>query len=394
MGGPHFRVRYQDYMQLYIRPQTQTLCPSVESALTSHQLLRAVSPEDSTPLGEIDAALESQFSAFIGLSEPLEGEEEKAFSDSLFSGQFPSASLHIETVARSLVADALSDPEFAVMARSSPLRLTEFGKAVLVTGLSPRTGMAIGHFLRSYVSPNEPQKGKKERQNYRIQWEPFIAALVNQCQSTSAGFIAELRLGMYLNVGRRGFPVNTTNFLNVVLAWFSGVSVEEIAALTLRDKETRVAADSWLKVLEGALPIKYEETIEQVSAFLTGYISQQWSWVLRGISHISENVPHAEGLDLEALALRAEFGVRYLLSAHLLAMGCPVDRAKLDRLVASFYGTSPSEGTEMALLSWLDELAGTTQDSEVGDIISQQGVHSEGNTLRKFLRGHPINDPA
>ncbi len=357
IGGAPFSLRYQDYLRLYIQPQPQSLCSSVESALefrASREGLVALAAGATTPLTDIDAALESQFSAFVGLCQPAEGQEEDEFVRSLFSGRFPTAAMHIDSVARSLVADTLTEPVFAVMARSSPLRLTDFGQIVLATGLSPRSGMAMGRFLRAYSPPSEPRKGRVERHRFKIQWDPFIAALVEQCQGAPNVFVSELRSGAYQRVGNRGFPVNHTNFLNVVLAWFSGVPVEEIAVLTVRNKDVRIAAEAWVRVAVGELPAGYEEQIEQVSAFLTGYVSQQWSWVLRAISSVGKHVGQFDTTNSEILAIRAEYGVRHAISAYILAAGCIVDRAKVDKIVTLFCEANPSQQTESSLLDWLE----------------------------------------
>jgi len=78
-----------------------------------------------------------------------------------------------------------------------------------------------------------------------------------------------------------------------------------------------------------------ESRIEEVVTFFNGYISNQWSWVLRGAYEISKTIRPEIAEDLNMLATRIEYGVEHPFAGNLLKHGCSVDRAKIDYIVRS-----------------------------------------------------------
>jgi len=183
--GPDFDARYEDYIRLYIRPQPQNLESSISQAVVAN--------EDQS-LKELNAALESQFIAYLDFAKPDEGQEESDFSASLFAAQFDGATSYVDSVTHAFVEENLGDVEFPVIQRHSPLALTDFGRGVLLTGLSPRSGVSLGRFLREYNGPSEPGVGRSVRRRHNIFWEPLIAGLHGAIENDNA-FVAELTSG-------------------------------------------------------------------------------------------------------------------------------------------------------------------------------------------------------
>lgn len=345
-GQQRFGDRYSEYVHLYVRPRDHHLQSAVAQAV-------AVGQQDA--FEEIDAALESQFVAYVAINHPDEGREEAAFANSLFAGRFPGASQHVNGVAQVFVSDTLRDPEFAVLRRSSPLAVTDFGQTVLATGLSPRSGVSIARFLKTMALPADPRKGRAERQRHQIEWVPVLAALREA--AATPNFVAELQGGAFHRVGRRGFPVNEANLLHVILGWVSGLPIEEITFLTLRNPDLRTDSEAWLHAPSGPPPDGLEAQIEQLAVFLHGYVAQQWSWVLRGAAALAEHVEDVDGAPLEHLAMRVEHGVRHELSAALIGYACPLDRSKIDWLVDRFVAGRGAEDeskvSESGFLEWI-----------------------------------------
>ena len=368
----NYRTRYQKYVRLYVRPPAVHL----RSALVD-----AVNADGESHLLEMDAALESQFLAYVDARSPDEGREEDEFTSSLFASRFPDAQNHVIDTVRQFSTDMLSEADYPVLARNSPLELTEFGKTVLVTGLSPRSGIALAEFLRDYEPPDEPGTGRNLRRQHAIEWVPIIVALRDSIPEDGL-FVAELQIGSFQSVGRRGYPINDANLTMVLLAWLSGLPIEEIAFLTIRSPELKSGARDWLSAAQGSPPEGFEEQVEQVSVFLGGYVAQQWGWVLRGTGAIAEHAGDVERAEVDHLAVRIEHGVQHVASVELLGRGCTVDRAKVDAVVGFFLDQAGSEGVDdTALPEWVRTnraalvgrrvgyFAGITLDSEDLDLL-------------------------
>jgi helicase len=371
--------RYREYMKRYVIPSPYPLRSSVEKALRSGKRLVL----DSTI-----ATLESQFTAHLGACPPSE-EIEQQFAHALYASSEDRAISYIGGKIVQLTEDMISEPSYPVMERRSPLKLTKFGEVALQTGLSPRSAITLAHFVRDFVPPQEPGKGKGVRDRYNIKWEPTVAAMWKMVCGPSR--IQELESGRRRSVDRRNRPVKTSNFVELCLAWTSGKPIELIAFLALGTKsERRPKAQRWLSEEEPNLTQAFEEEIEQIAVFCTQYLGGQWSWIFRGASTIAEHL-NAAGLaeEMTELSTRLQYGVKYLASADMLKQRCPVDRAKLDWLIESFilYTFTPLDAFEVdRFLEWLLEnhewLAGQTCTP-----FSRTRVNAEDlDELRDFLR--------
>jgi helicase len=343
-SSANYQDRYLEYLRLYVRPQAINLRSAVAEA---------VDAKAESYLQEIDAALESQFLAYIDARSPDEFNEENEFTSSLFASRFPDAQTHVTRTVTQFSADMLSVANYPVLARNSPLELTDFGKTVLITGLSPRSGIAIAEFLSNYDPPEEPRAGRTVRRRHSIQWNPIIAALRDAIPEDNV-FVAELQSGSFHSIGRRGFPVNDASFITILLAWLSGLPMEEIAFLMIRSRDLKSAAQEWLRTVHGSPPEGFEEQVEQAAVFLNGYVAQQWGWVLRGAGAIAEHAGELERAELDQLASRIEHGVQNTVSVAMLGRGCTVDRAKVDSVVCQFIQEQDiHEFDRTSLLDWI-----------------------------------------
>lgn len=321
-----YAERYREYLDCFIDPGPVSLDSGIHGVITAGR---------GAVLGELDAAIESQFLAYVDARTPAEGFEEQEFASSLFASQFVNARTHVLRVTKEFSENMLVEDSYPMLTRNSPLALTALGRTVLLTGLSPRSGVALSRFLANFVPPKAPRKGAKLRSAHSLEWIPLVAAF-HDAVMTGARFVAELVAGRFGDIGRRGFPVNRENFLLVMLGWLCAVPVEEIAFLTLRQKELQNQAEAWLGSRDSDLLPEFEDQIEQVAAFLSGYIAPDWSWVFRGTAAIAGHLSNEKRAELEFIAQRFEYGVRYQLSVRLIQKGCGVDRAKLDFIVGRF----------------------------------------------------------
>jgi len=373
-----YRTRYQEYVRLYVHPPAVHL----RSALVD-----AVDADGESHLLEMDAALESQFLAYVDARSPDEGLEEDEFTSSLFAARFPDAQNHVIGTVRQFRADMLSEADYPVLARNSPLALTEFGKTVLVTGLSPRSGIALAEFLRDYQPPDEPGTGRIIRRRHAIKWMPIIAALRDAIPEDGV-FVAELQSGSFQSVGRSRFPVNDANLTMVLLAWLSGLPIEEIAFLTLRSRELKSAAQDWLSTAQGSPPEGFEEQVEQVAVFLGGYVAQQWGWVLRGAGAIAEHAGEVERIEVDHLAVRIEQGVQHVASVELLERGCTVDRAKIDAVVGLYLEHAGREDVDYtALLEWIRANGAALVGRRVGYFAGITLIDEDVDSFAEFIEG-------
>lgn len=322
-GYTSYRSRHQEYVRLYVNPPPYPLRSSVE---------RAMEPGSEESLPSMVAVLESQIAAHIDACEKSEDIERK-FTQSLYVGQQYTAAEYIHGQMIQFTTDMIAEPNYPVMQRQSPLQLTDFGKVVLRTGLSPRSGIALANFIQSFVSPQEPRS--TIRKTYGVIWEPLVAAMWNRVREVSD--IQELSPKRQ-RIGKRGYPVRFDNFPLVAMAWVSGVPIELIAFLTFRGESIeRRQIRSWLNEEKQVPDPDFEEDIEQVAAFCNEYLAGQWAWVFRGASTIAGSLNSPEiASQTTVLASRLEYGVKYIATAELLQQGCPIDRAKLDWLIGSF----------------------------------------------------------
>jgi helicase len=347
-----YRSRRERYIQLYLNPPVLALQSSVERDMES---------QDGRVSIDTQAVLESQFTAHVAACDASETIEDE-FTDSLYAGSQDSAAVLVYNTMVGFSEDMVAEPNHPAMERESPLRLTDFGQVVLRTGLSPRSGIALAYFIQDYMNekPTEPSEGSKIREEYRIDWEPILAALWNRVEEQSD--IYELESYTKQRIGRQGYPVQSDNFWRVAMSWTSGLPLELIAFQVFRgDTSERDRIERWLDGKETAPPRKFEEYIEQVAVFCNGYLAEQWSWVFRAVSTISEEYLNASDVANEAsnIERRLKYGVKCLATAELLeSRRPPIDRAKLDWLVSYFlaYSFSITEGLDIPrFLDWVRE---------------------------------------
>jgi replicative superfamily II helicase len=310
-----FSERRHEYIGRYINPPPLELRSSIEWLLQF---------KDDQSSRVTKAVAESQFTAYVAVGSELDNTEEK-FAKSLYaSGDAESAAFIQNTV-----------DEFS----RDMLELTEFGQVVLRTGLSPRSGVAIAKFFNGLILPSEPRPGSAMRRENGIVWEPLIAALWK--------YILDKRDMQEINPydtqifqTKRGFPVTSENFLLLSMGWLSGLSIEHIAWLAFRGTTTtKNRIKSWLSGEDsGQPPADFEEDIEQIAVFCRQYLAEQWAWTFRGSAEIARHLslPEIES-QLSHVGTRLEYGVRNSMAIELLRSHCPMDRAKLDWLLSSFY---------------------------------------------------------
>jgi hypothetical protein len=280
------------------------------------------------------------------------------------------------------------------MPRSSPLELTEFGVVVLRTGLSPRSGIALGHFAERFSPASEPRKGSIIRRRYRIAWEPLIDAICTRIRGEPV--IRELQGGDGQKIGTSGYPVKVENFPLVTMAWASGIPLEVIALLALRgDSSDRRTIRSWFQDEQPAIPPTFEETIDQIAVFCNQYLAGRWSWVFRSASAVADYLGLTDlASDMAALSKRLEHGAKHLPTADLLERGvCPVDRAKLDWLVDSYQMLTLTRGEAMEkarFLQWIRDYQTMIEESAFTPFPRIRITRADIEELKIFLQ-HEID---
>lgn len=320
-----FTERNRFYVDNYIKPKSYRLRSSLEIDSLANQPISS----------ESQSTLESQYIAYIDACDKVEGIEAR-FSESLFA----STSDEIKTLTFSIINEftnkMLFEEKFPVLQRNSPLHLTDFGKIALATGLSPRSGVLLAGFVTTYSEIPVSKAHLTRLSKKKIYWEAIPVSLWQRCRQ-----IQEIE---HHQIGQWGFPVKEENFINLLLAWISGVPIEIIAYDTLLSSNKKTVKP-WFDVQTETIPSNFEEDIDQVAVFCKQYLSERWSWVLRGAAIISQNInePLIQSNQLSNLAKRFQHGVRHIATATLLEYGnCPVDRAKLDWLISSFLEVNTS----------------------------------------------------
>jgi hypothetical protein len=292
-------------------------------------------------------------------------------------------------VVKRLTQDMVS-ASHPVLLRNSPLNLTDFGKVVLSTGLSPRSGVALAQFIDTHQPAVEPREGQRRRKSYGISWVPLIATIWEQLTHTDDVWIREIEGYVFDNqIDRHGFPVKYDNFNEVAMAWLSGVPVELISYLIISGNKTQFT--QWLNQESDKLLTNYEDGIEEVAIFCKNYLGENWSWVFRGAAAISEYLNCLElSEDFEHFAIRLKHGVRHLETAKLLARDCPVSRAKLDSLVHNYKFPSNISflvGQSGNFREWLQNNFNQLVDNQVGQYPRIRISIEDLDTLAKFLSG-------
>ncbi|RIK34570.1 MAG: hypothetical protein DCC55_32880 [Chloroflexi bacterium] len=342
-----FADRYREYINRYVRPSPYSVRSSVEWSIDG---------ADEDIRADTAAVLESQFAAYIAVCGQQENPE-TAYADSMYSARTTASREFVEQVAIRFTSDMLADREYPVLQRNSPLSLTPLGNTVVKTGLSPRSGVALARFFSTYSPSNEPSKDSRKRARLNIRWEPILAAMWEAAKDGS--WVQELETDQFRrHIKRTGNPATPTNFPTVLMAWISGVPVEEMAWLTLRKRELQMAAERWLNGDVPAPGSEFENWIERLAVLCSGYLAEQWSWVVQGSALICIQIGQPElAADLEQLGRRLRSGVAHIESAELLSAGCPLDRAKLDWLVNTFKLNNPfAEFSQQPFRDWLSTL--------------------------------------
>lgn len=398
-----FGERYQDYVTLYVNPKPFSLRSSVEWSIESG----SVEIKTGT-----QAVLESQFTAYLAICGDSTGVELR-FGQSLYAGQSLIPATYVENTTNTFTADMLAEEKHPVLERHSPLRLTDFGEIVLKTGLSPRSGVSLAHFFDDFEAEKPPSKGKRIRARHQIIWEPVLASIWEQIQKDpwakdSEGYPWVREIEGYPLKGqkfKRGHPVTATNFPMVLMAWTSGVPMEAMAYLTLRDTGMKREAEEWLEGQQPVLPSWLEEWIEELVIFCNSYLGKQWAWVCRGAALIGRNTEQVELADeMEKLAGQLSYGVSQSEAQKLLRRGCPIDRARLDWIVREYKETTGEQELKAEpFLEWLREHTNYLLKRPVGYFKSihtserdiselDQFIHKNGNVLSSDT-GHMEEQP-
>ena len=294
-----FRGRYRQYLDLYVYPAQYPLRSSVDWSVASGDL---------SIVASTDAVLESQFAAYIAVCGQRD-EPEVAFAHSLYAGISSTGFAHVRTATDSFTEAMLVDRHYPVFQRNSPLRLTEFGKAALKTGLSPRSGVSLARFLETYQPQQAPGKGRLIRQTYGVSWDPLLAAMWEKVKD--GDWVQELEGDtLTRQVRRGGKPPTEANFPEILMAWVSGLPIEVIAFLILRKTEVKRDATRWLAKTAEEPGAAFEGWIEDLAPFCDNYLGAQWSWVCRGATVVAVHIGKEElASDLDRLAKRLRYGV-------------------------------------------------------------------------------------
>ncbi len=341
--------RYNVYIDTYVKPLRYGLHSSLErenqTQEQENETQKIITPESQ-------AVLESQYIAYIAACEKVENTEER-FTSSLYASMDENTKKQVRAHINQFTENMLLEPEFPVLQRNSPLQLSSFGEIALKTGLSPKSGVSLAKFLKIYAATKESKKGRKNRNSYRISWEPIVDVLWKQQL-----LIQEIQNPQ---IGNRGFSIKDDNFIFVTMAWISGIPVEVIAYLIFTGQsQQKNLILAWLTGDNDTLPSLFEEDIDQVAVFCKQHLAEQWSWILRGAATIAENLTETQiqSDTLNHLALRFQYGVKNLATVRFLQHGnCPIDRAKIDWLIDSFkLFNTLNDGIEIPqFIKWLQQ---------------------------------------
>ncbi len=367
--------RINEFLSRYVFAGPTDLKPSAEAIDTSHAKQKNM---------EITASIESQLFAFIAAN-PLIDDQLSLFTENLFSSNFSHANQFVESTCLDVVNKLLIDPNYKILTRNSPLKLTELGKTALITGLSPRSSLQLIKAITSYTWIPESRSGRIVRQRHLISWNS-LAIYFSQLIRDDKCELPEMKSGGFARIGTKYFPVKWNQFDSLLLGWISGLPFEELAYLTIMSAPDRNYYEKWLHQIHDDLTSQMEGRIEEVVTFFNGYISNQWSWVLRGAYEISKTIKPELAEDLNVLAIRIEFGVEHPFAGNLIKLGCNVDRAKIDFMVGNAKSATKNKDLCVgSLLRYLQNHTDSIVNVAVGTfqrtIITQLDIEN----LQQFL---------
>ncbi len=394
----YFPDRYRDYVTRYVDPEPFPLYSSVKWSIDS---------QDSDIVADTQAVLESQFAAYLAACGGTEGVEER-YVHSLYAGQELASADYVEKATNAFVRDMLAEQNYPVLVQHSPLELTDFGEVVLVTGLSPRSGVRLAYFLDAFEAKDQPSKDIRIRARHGVTWEPVLYDIWEQIEASHTEseqveedtWVRELD-GYRLKNQIRGqrHPVTGSNFPMVLMAWVSGVPIEVMAYLTLRgrnQKELLQSAEQWLQGESTHPSLDLEQWIERLAEFCDGYLGHQWAWVCRGAALIGSDTSHDDlAQELARLAGQLGFGVSQVEAQEFLASGCPLDRAKVDWAIREYKNSTNQQQLDLESFSeWLRDETEHLLKTPIGFFGTVRVSERDIRELAQFVQVHRRRGPS
>ncbi len=266
IDGPLGPKKYTDTT---IRGHCQDTMMDSPATMTSALASDMIPPEESTAL------IAGQFLAAIAES-PDEEDLPQRFGGSLLAARLrpPDSWIAILRNIRDDVLDAKDGfPPFATAA--SPLRLTELGKAVNLSGFSPDTARKMLRFLRDNDLPTQL---------------PALASslLIELACSTEQ---ANTNLRKTVQNPSSRFCIKPENFESVIENWLEGTPLEDIfLSLPYVDRSGRTPkATTWINGDEDSP--SWEDEYDKFFEFMMNVIGGYLPWALRACSLL---VAHAD----------------------------------------------------------------------------------------------------
>ncbi|KPV54870.1 hypothetical protein SE17_01100 [Kouleothrix aurantiaca] len=160
----------------------------------------------------------------------------------------------------------------ALVTANSPVRLTDYGRAAVQTGLSMRSAAMIAENLANLTQPYErPSKKRDLIKQYGLQWNGWLDRAID--------LLSDIR-----ELNTRDRPGTQEEFPLLIWGWYSGWSLPALTWI-LRYRKQPVTAPpvQWLMTpSEPNAPL--EEQIAEIHGFCDSYFVNGWARVLRAIN--------------------------------------------------------------------------------------------------------------
>lgn len=218
-----------------------------------------------------------------------------------------------------LVADSQAEP-FAIA--SSPLKLTELGRAANSSGFSPESCRRILKFLRSSPIPSEVCSA--------------VSILMTEFADLPEQSNNDLKKAVKRASNNR-FCVKKEDFEDVVRKWTDGMPTERIFAELPYAKRSKrpVTIDAWCAGLEQTSS-SWDDEFDGFLDLISGVFQSYLPWLMRACDHLGKLAPSVEITPWRDWADFMEFGVKSQWAVQAFKLAIPADRA-LVRILAQHW---------------------------------------------------------
>lgn len=291
-------VREDLFLSNYITDAPDELTSSLES-------------NENTIEQDILASLAAQFLAAIP-ENPDTDNLASEFLQNTFFQQHSTQSLNVRkemsNIVR-LVADSQAEP-FAIA--SSPLKLTELGRAANSSGFSPESCRRILNYLRLNAIPSEVCSA--------------VCNLMTEFADLPEQSNNDLRKAVKKPSNNR-FCVKKQDFEDILRKWIDGIPTERIFAELPYAKRSKraVTIETWFAGLEQTATT-WDDEFDGFLDLISGVFQSYLPWLMRACDHLGKLAPSVENIPWRDWADFMEFGVNSRWAVQAFKLAIPADR--------------------------------------------------------------------